>query len=69
MRTGFGLVRGREHRSRQLLGLSQSFRHVDTADLPGVLVVFPAGADQVPADDGLDWQGLQAFHDKRAVGK
>ena len=53
-----GLRRGREDRLGQLLGLLQARGQRDPRDRSGGLVVLPAGAGDVAADDALDRQHL-----------
>ncbi len=54
------LVDGREERLRQPLALAQADRQRDAADGAGSLVVLPAGAGEVAANDDLDREDLDA---------
>ena len=63
------LGRGREQRFGQALGQAQARRQRNAAHASGLLVVAPAGADQVAAHDGLHRQGLQAARAHAAPGQ
>ena len=49
----------REENFRQLSGLVETWRQIDTANLAGALVVAPTRADQVAAHNGLDWKRIE----------
>ena len=66
---GGSLGRGREQRLGQAFGQAQAGRQPQAAHAPGLLVVAPAGTDQVAAHDGLHRQRLEAAHAHAAPGK
>ena len=51
---GFGLCRWSENRLGKLISLQQSGGKCDPTDCLADLVLFPAGASQVPAHDAFD---------------
>ena len=60
------LVGRREDRLGQAIGDLQAHGQGDAADRAGVLIVLPAGADQVATHHGLDRQGLE-FADQHSA--
>ena len=49
----------REENFRQLSGLVETWRQIDTANLTGALIVAPTRANQVAAHNGLDWKRIE----------
>jgi hypothetical protein len=63
------LVAGREDRRRQLRRVLQARRQLHAADRAGLLVLLPAAAGEVAADDRLDRQRPQALDEHRAAAQ
>ena len=55
----FSLGARSEYWLRQLLGLLQSFRQLDSADLAGFLIACPTASGDVSANDALQREHLQ----------
>ena len=64
-----GLGRGCEQRLGQAFGQAQAGRQPQAAHATRLLVVAPAGTDQVAAHDGLHRQRLEAAHAHAAPGE
>ncbi len=62
--TGFGLGCWREQRFGERRCLLETGLEFDAANRAARLVVTPARADQLAADDRLDGQRLEALHDE-----
>ena len=45
----------------------QAGREWDAADDAGLLIIFPAGAGEIAADDALDREHLRSFDDHAAA--
>src|SRR5262249_29467705 len=63
----FGLRRRREDRLRQLVALPQAGRQLDAADTPAGLILLPAAAGQIAANDALDRHDLGLAAEHRAA--
>ena len=58
---------GGEDRLGEAVGLAQACGELDAADGSGLLVILPAGAGEIAADDALDGEHLGAFDDHAAA--
>ena len=67
--TGFRFAGRCEERLGKLVGLSKACRQFDAANLAGVLVILPTGADQVTPNDGFDGQWFEPLDHERSLSQ